>query len=188
MVDGFDMDGKPLMPTQRHGKVRHLLNDKKAKVVKKNPFTIKLLYDSTRYTQPVTLGVDAGSKHIGLSASTKDKELLAWDIQNRTDITELISIRRETRRARRNRKIRYRAPRFNNRVRTKHKGWHAPSVEHKIGTHLHCIQEVQKLLPVTRIVVETASFDTQKLKNPVISGTGYQNGDQKGFWNVHEYV
>ena len=77
---------------------------------------------------------------------------------------------------------------FNNRVRTKHKGWLAPSVEHKIGTHLHCIQEVQKILPVTRIVVETASFDTQKLKNPEISGTEYQNGDQKGFWNVREYV
>ncbi|MBF0578211.1 HNH endonuclease [Erysipelotrichaceae bacterium RD49] len=188
MVYVLDVDGKPLMPTQRHGKVRHLLNDKKAKVVKKNPFTIKLLYDSTRYTQPVTLGVDAGSKQIGLSASSEDKELLAWDVQNRTDITELISTRREARRARRNRKTRYRAPRFNNRVRTKHKGWLAPSVEHKIDTHLHCIEEVQKLLPVTRIVVETASFDTQKLKNPEISGTEYQNGDQKGFWNVREYV
>ncbi len=83
MVYVLDVDGKPLMPTERHGKVRHLLNDKKAKVVKKNPFTIKLLYDSTRYTQPVTLGVDAGAKHIGLSASSEDKELLAWDVQNR---------------------------------------------------------------------------------------------------------
>ncbi len=36
--------------------------------------------------------------------------------------------------------------------------------------------------------METASFDTQKLKNPDISGTEYQNGDQKGFWNVREYV
>ncbi len=148
MVYGLDVDGKPLMPTQRHGKVRYLLKARKAKVVKKNPCTIQLLYDSTRYTQPVTLGVDAGSKHIGLSASTKDKELLAWDVQIRTDVTENISTRREARHTRRNRKTRYRAPRFNNRVRTKHKGWLAPSVEHKIGIHLHCIQEVQKILPV----------------------------------------
>ena len=111
MVYVFDMDGRPLMPTQRHGKVRHLLKERKAKVVKKNPFTIKLLYDSTRSTQPVTLGVDAGSKPIGLSASSEDKELLAWDVQNRTDITELISTRREARHTRRNRKTRYRAPR-----------------------------------------------------------------------------
>ena len=117
---------------------------------------------------------------MGLSSSSEDKELLAWDVQNTTDITELISTRREARHTRRNRKTRYSAPRFNNRVRTKHKGWLAPSIEYKIDTHLHCIEEVQKLLPVTRIVVETASFNTQKLKNPDLSGTGYQNGDQKG--------
>ena len=157
-------------------------------MVKKTPFTIQLLYNSTRYTQPVALGVDAGSKHIGLSASTETKELLAWDVQCRTDIPELISTRREARRARRNRETRYSAPRFNNRMHSKHKGWLAPSVEHKIGTHLHCIKEVQKILPVTKIVVETASFDTQKLKNPEISGAEYQNGDQTGFWNVREYV
>ena len=188
MVYVLDIDGKPLMPTERHGKVRRLLKERKAKVVKKTPFTIQLLYNSTRYTQPVTLGVDAGSKHIGLSASTEDQELLAWDVQCRTDIPELISTRREARRARRSRKTRYRAPRFNNRVHSKHKGWLAPSVEHKIDTHLHCIKEVQKILPVTKIVVETASFDTQKLKNPEISGIEYQQGEQMGFWNVREYV
>ncbi len=100
MVYVLDIDGKPLMPTERHGKVRRLLKERKAKVVKKTPFTIQLLYNSTRYTQPVTLGVDAGSKHIGLSASTETKELLAWDVQCRTDIPELISTRREARRAR----------------------------------------------------------------------------------------
>ena len=73
-------DGKPLMPTKRFGKVRHLLKDKKAKAVRKDPFTIQLLYDSKTYIQPVTLGVDAGSRHIGLSASAKSQELLAWDV------------------------------------------------------------------------------------------------------------
>ncbi|WP_416347424.1 RRXRR domain-containing protein [Allobaculum sp. JKK-2023] len=38
------------MPTERHGKVRRLLKERKAKLVKKTPFTIQLLYDSTRYT------------------------------------------------------------------------------------------------------------------------------------------
>ena len=202
MVYVLDIDGKPLMPTERHGKVRRLLKERKAKVVNKTPFTIQLLYNSTRYTQPVTLGVDAGSKHIGLSASTETKELLAWDVQCRTDIPELISTRREARRARRNRKTRYRAPRFKNRARSKqnqdqsdqkddqseHRGWLAPSVEHKIDTHLNRIAAVQAILPVTKIVVETASFDTQKLKNPEISGIEYQQGEQMGFWNVREYV
>lgn len=67
--------GLPLMPTHRCGKVRHLLKDGKAKIVKRNPFTIQLLYKCKDQTQPITLGVDAGSKHIGLSASTTKEEL-----------------------------------------------------------------------------------------------------------------
>ena len=50
MVYVLDIDGKPLMPTERHGKVRRLLKERKAKVVKKTPLTIQLLYNSTRYT------------------------------------------------------------------------------------------------------------------------------------------
>ena len=38
-------DGQPFMPTSRFGKVRRLLRDKKAKVVSRCPFTIKLLYE-----------------------------------------------------------------------------------------------------------------------------------------------
>lgn len=44
MVYVLAQDGAPLMPTKRHGKVRHLLDDGKAKVVKRTPFTIQLLY------------------------------------------------------------------------------------------------------------------------------------------------
>ena len=75
MVYVLDINGQPLMPTTRHGKVRHLLKEKKAKVIKRCPFTIQLLYKSTPYTQPITLGVDAGSKHVGLSATTETKVL-----------------------------------------------------------------------------------------------------------------
>lgn len=44
MVYVQDINGKPLMPTTRHGKVRRLLKDKKAVVVNLCPFTIKLMY------------------------------------------------------------------------------------------------------------------------------------------------
>lgn len=176
------------MPTARHGKVKHLLRSGKAKVIRRCPFTIQLSYETSSYTQEVTLGVDAGSKTIGLSASTKTKELYAAEVILRNDIVELLSTRREFRRARRNRKTRYRKPRFNNRVKTKHKGWFAPSVEQRVQTHLTVVQKVMGILPVTKIVVETASFDIQKIKNPDIKGTDYQQGDQLGFWNVREYV
>ncbi|MFQ6072435.1 MAG: RRXRR domain-containing protein, partial [Methanosarcinales archaeon] len=61
-------NGKPLMPTERHGKVRRLLKTRLAKVVKKIPFTIKLLYATTEYIQPVTVGVDIGSSRVPISA------------------------------------------------------------------------------------------------------------------------
>ena len=175
------------MPTTP-AKARHLLRDGKAKVVRREPFTIQLTYVSGESTQPIVLGVDAGSKVIGLSASTEDEELYASEVYLRTDVSELLSDRLAFRMARRFRTTRYRKPRFLNRVRAKHKGWLAPSVEQKIGTHLRVIADVHKILPVSKIIIETASFDIQKIKNPEISGIEYQQGEQLGFWNVREYV
>lgn len=187
MVYVLSIDGQPLMPTDRHGKVRHLLKDGRAEVVKRCPFTIRLLYDSTHYTQDIVLGVDAGSKHIGLSGTTETKELYASDVELRNDIVDLISTRRQNRRFRRNRKTRYRKARFLNRLSDK-KDWLAPSIRQKVDTHMTVVSRVCKILPVTKIIVETASFDIQKIKDPDISGTGYQHGEQLDFWNVREYV
>lgn len=186
MVYVLNQNGQPLMPTKNYAKVRVLLKQGKAKVVNKCPFTIQLLYSSTNYTQKVTLGVDSGSKHIGVSAIIKDKVLFEADVELRNDIVDLLSTRRELRRSRRNRKTRYRKPRFNNRRRKD--GWLAPSVKQKIDSHLTMVSKVCKILPISNIVVEVASFDIQKIKNPTISGTDYQQGEQLDFWNVREYV
>ena len=188
MVYVLNEKGQPLMPTNRHGKVRHLLKEGKAKVIKRCPFTIQLLYSSTNYMQSITLGVDAGSKHIGLSATTETKELYASNIELRNDIVKLLSVRRQNRKTRRNRKTRYRKARFDNRISTKKQGWLAPSIRQKIETHLKVVDNIHKILPITKIIVETASFDIQKIKNPSIQGKEYQQGEQLDFWNVREYV
>ena len=188
-----NIDGQPLMPTERCGFVRRLLKNKKATVVKRCPFVVRLLYETTDVVQPVTLGVDAGSKMVGLSATTESKELYAAEIALRTDITSNLSSRREFRASRRNRKTRYRKPRFNNRVKSKHKGWLAPSVEAKINAHIQAVKSVRKILPVSHINIEVASFDTQLIQalnegRSAPEGTNYQHGEQLGFWNVREYV
>lgn len=187
MVYIQDIDGKPMMPTTRHGKVRRLLKDSKAVVVNTCPFTIKLMYKTSGYKQEIVLGVDAGTKHVGLSATTKSKELYSSEVILRSDIVELLSTRRELRRTRRNR-LRYRKPRFNNRIKSKRTGWVAPSVRHRIDAHIRVIDNICSTLPISRIIVEIAQFDTQKIKNPDISGNEYQEGDQLGFWNVREYI
>lgn len=186
MIYVLNQNGHPLMPTKNHAKVRILLKSKKAKVIRRCPFTIQLMYSSTNYTQSINLGVDAGSKHIGISATTKNKVLFESDVELRNDIVNLLSTRRQNRRTRRNHKTRYRKPRFDNRKRKD--GWLAPSVQNKVDTHLTVIRKVHVILPVSKIIVEAASFDIQKIKNPTISGTEYQQGSQLDFWNVREYV
>ena len=186
MVYVISKNGQPLMPTENYAKVRILLKNKQAKVIRRCPFTIQLEYNSTNYTQPINLGIDAGSKHIGISATTETKVLYEADVELRNDIVNLISTKRQNRRTRRSRKTRYRKARFNNRRRGK--GWLAPSVKQKIDTHLTVVTKVHQILPINKIIVETASFDIQKIKNPTIRGKQYQQGEQLDFWNVREYV
>lgn len=177
---------KALMPTERGGRIGYLLRHGKAHVVSRVPFVVQLNYESTTYTQEVSLGIDAGSKHVGASASTEKKELLAAQVELRSDVAKLLSTRRELRRTRRYRKTRYRKSRFDN--RRKKDGWLAPSVEQKVESHLKVIRLIHGLLPITKTTIEVGQFDAQKIKNPDISGEEYQQGEQMGFWNVREYV
>lgn len=186
MVYVLNIQGEPLMPC-KPAKARKLLNKNLAKIIKREPFTIQLLFECENEIQDITLGIDAGSKVIGVSATTDKKELFSAEIQLRNDIVDLLSTKRQNRRTRRNR-LRYRQPRFNNRVKSKHKGWLAPSIENKIYNHIKLVNKIHTVLPINKIIVETASFDIQKIKNPEINGKEYQEGEQLGFWNVRQYV
>ena len=193
MVYVLNKYGKPLMPTTRYGRVRRLLRKGLAIVADYRPFTIQLNYGTPNGVQEVSLGVDAGTKHVGFSATTKKKVLFEAELLLRSDIVEKLSIRREFRRTRRNRKTRYRKSRFLNRTKSKKPGWLAPSVQQKVDSHIHWISKICKFLPIKKITVETAQFDTQLLKArerglPLPQGTDYQKGEQLGFWNVREYV
>ena len=171
---------------------RRLLKQGKAKVIKQSPFTIQLLYATGETKQKVSLGIDSGSKTIGLSVTTEKQELFSAEFQLRTDIVDLLSTRRQNRRTRRNR-LRYRRCKFpNKRFQVsrfkKPNGWLAPSIENKINAHLRIIKELYELYPISNIIVEVASFDIQKIKNPDIQSKEYQQGEQLDFWNIREYV
>ena len=193
MVYVLNRYGNPLMPTNRYGRVRRLLRKGLAVAVDYRPFTIQLTYDTPNGVQEVSLGVDAGTKHVGFSATTKKKVLFEAELLLRSDIVDKLSTRREFRRTRRNRKTRYRKARFLNRTRTKKPGWLAPSVRQKVKCHIYWIRNICEFLPIKKITVETAQFDTQLLKAqeqglPLPQGTDYHKGEQLGFWNVREYV
>ena len=98
-------DGQPLMPTSRFGKVRRLLKNKKAKVVRSCPFTIKLLYEpESLVVQEVVLGQDTGSKHIGTACMANNKVLYQSEVMLRDDIKKKMDVRRTSRKRRRYKK------------------------------------------------------------------------------------
>lgn len=175
---------EPLMPTTQ-SKARKLLKSGKAKIYKREPFTIQLLYATGETKQEINLGIDAGSEFVGISATTKQEELFSAEYKLRNDIVDLLSTRRQNRRTRRGR-LRYRKTRFQN--RKKEKDWLAPSIQHKINSHINIVSMIHSILPISKIIVEVASFDIKKMQNPEISGKEYQEGNQLGFWNVREYV
>ena len=98
-----DKQGKPLMPTARFGHVRKLLKKDKAVAISNNPFTIRLKYDSTHYTQPVHEGIDTGRENIGDAASLGDgRNVFLADVKTgNKSIKKNMQLRREFRRERR---------------------------------------------------------------------------------------
>ena len=175
-------DGQPLMPTSRFGKVRRLLKDKKAKVASRCPFTIKLLYEpESLVVQEVVLGQDTGSKHIGTACISNDKVLYQSETTLRDNIKKKMDSRRAFRKNRRQRKTRYRKPRFLNRANSTKKDRLPPSVRSKVQSHIDEIEFCKKILPVSKIVLEVSQFDTALMKNPQliyekVKRWGYQKG------------
>ncbi len=183
-VLAINKDGRPLMPTTPR-KARVLLKSGKAKIVGRDPFTIQLIYGSTGYVQPVTLGIDAGYKTIGFSAITQKEELIGGEFNLLSSISERLTEKRKYRVQRRNR-LRHRAPRFDNRHRPA--GWLPPSIQHKFDAHVKLVERIKARLPISKVIIETASFDIQKINNPEIEGAEYQAGEQLGYHNLTAYI
>ena len=175
--------GQPLMPTTRFGKVRRLLRDKQAKVIRSCPFTIKLLYEpETSIVQEVVLGQDTGSKHVGTACVANGKSLYQSKVTLRDDIKTKMDRRRNARRNRRQRKTRYRKPRFLNRANSTKKDRLPPSVRSKVQAHVDEIEFCKKTLPISEMVFEVSQFDTALMKNPALINEKVRHwGYQKGF-------
>ena len=190
MVYVISASGKPIMPTTAR-KARILLKNGKAKCIRRTPFTIKLLYETTEYTQALTHGVDTGSAKIG-SAVSDEKGNIAYmsEIEIRNDIAEKMKQRSKYRRNRRNRKTRYRKARWLNRRNSIKTDRFSPTMTSKIDSHLKEVLFVKSILPITQLIVETATFDPHALKNPAVLQNKwlYQRGINYGFANTKAYV
>jgi hypothetical protein len=187
LVYVLNRHGKPLMPCIPPV-ARHLLKQEKAKVIRCDPFTIKLMHGSSGYKQEVVAGMDTGSKTVGCAAIANGKVVYQAEVVLRQDVSGKMQQRAMYRRSRRARKTRYRPARWRNRASMRAKGRLAPSIKSKVDSHLRERNFVESILPVRRWKVELAAFDIHRITNPDVSGVGYQSGKQKGFYNVKAYV
>ena len=187
LVYVLKQNGQPFMPTERFGKVRRLLKEKKAKVVRREPFTIRLLYEpETDVVQECYCGVDTGSKHVGVAVVGNDRVLYQSQTELRSDIKKKMNRKRASRRNRRNRKTRYRKPRFLNRRNSIREDKLPPSVKHKVQAHIDEIEFCKRILPVSNLILEVSQFDTALMKNPGLISEkvrhwGYQQGFNYGY-------
>lgn len=190
LVYVLDINGHPLMPTKRFGKVRRMLRDGQAKVVSREPFTIKLLYETkTNIIQDLTLGVDTGSSKIGCAVvDEKQNVLYLSEVEIRNDITKKMDRRRSFRQNRRSRKTRYRKVRFLNRKNSIKKDRYNPTLKSKFDSHVREIEFIKSILPISKLILEVGQFDTHKLKNPNVRGWGYQRGINYGFANSRAHA
>ena len=191
LVYVLDHHRKPLMPTTPV-KARILLRQGKAKVIRKLPFTIKLLQAmKTTYTQPLTNGIDTGSKTIGSAViDAKGNVIYLSEVEIRNDIAGIMKDRSKYRRNRRNRKTRYRQARWLNRKNSIKTNRFSPTMTSKINSHIKEINFVKSILPITKTILETATFDPHALKNPEVLTNKllYQQGINYGFANTKAYV
>lgn len=193
MVYVLNQDNTPLMPCS-NVIARLLLKQGKAKCIKRTPFTIKLLCQATDYTQNLTLGVDTGCSKIG-SAVVKDDGDVVYlsQVEIRNDISDKMKQRSKYRRNRRNRKTRYRKARWENRKNSIKNNRFSPTMTSKFNSHLKEINFINSILPITKTIIETATFDPHLMKNPKLYNEnyrkwGYQKGINYGFANTKEYV
>lgn len=181
----LNMRGNPLMPCNQR-KARILLKEGKAVIYKYNPFTIQLTYATGEAKQDCHIGIDTGSKHIGMAITSKDKVLFKGVIELRQDVKSNIDTKRIYRRSRRNRKTRYRKPRFLN--RRKSDKWLPPSLQNRIDHTFHWIDILCSLVPTPTLHIEVGKFDTVKMINPEINGIDYQHGQTYGFFDERYFV
>jgi 5-methylcytosine-specific restriction endonuclease McrA len=165
------------------------LNGGKAAVFRRFPFTIilkRVVEDNA--PSPLRLKIDPGSKKTGLAIINdhSGEVVFAAELEHRGQkIKADLESRRATRRGRRNRKNRYRKPRFLNRVRPK--GWLAPSLKSRVYNIETWVQKFRKLSNIQAISQELVRFDMQQMEKPEISGIEYQQGTLVGY-EVREYL
>ena len=170
---------------------RLLLKQNKAKCVQRTPFVIKLVNETTEYIQDITFGLDTASGTMGAAAVHENGDVFYLSqVEVRNDIASKMKARSKYRHNRRNRKTRYRKARWMHRGNSVKTDRFSPTMTSKIDTHLKEVAFVNSIIPISKIFIETGTFDPHALKNPelLLDKTLYQHGANYGFANTKAFV
>ena len=177
-------NSKPLMPTSP-GKAARLLKTKKAKVIKRCPFTIQLFGPCGESIQEIICGIDSGYENIGFCCVSEKKVIIIGEVKLEKMMKRRLDERRMYRRSRRN-KLWYRKPRFLNRATPK--GWLSPSTQRRFDTHIALIERLKKILPISKIIIEVAKFDIKKIDEIECKKTALQQNNFYNYTNIRNYI
>ena len=211
-------NGLGLMPTTP-AKARRLLQQKKAEIVYRQPFTIRLNYTTGCANELLRLGEDTGSQNIGFAIISEDRKLVLekdeYHLRSSMEKRSLLETKKQYRRGRRYRKVRYRHPKFrpatkrtyvekeikqnkymthwkketNSFQSSRQEGWLPPSIQSKLDHHVRLTRRYMKALPVdTKLRIEIGRFDVQHMKDPAVHGKMYQQGQMYEYENIKAYV
>ena len=198
-----------------------MLRDGKAAVYRKYPFTVIVKApEESAAPSPLRLKIDPGSRVTGLAIVNDAKAEIVWagELTHKgTQIKAALDKRRQLRRGRRSRNLRYRPARFDNRGRGHCHGCGRnpaknkdlcrpcaakpraergpvlaarrlpPSLMSRVHNTETWVKRLRAAFPITAISVERVRFDTQLMENPDISGVEYQQGELAGY-EVREYL
>ena len=129
--------------------------------------------------RPLRLKIDPGSKTTGFAVVTEATGEVVWaaELQHRGQlIKNALETRRSLRSGRRNRKTRYRPPRWSNRKRTgppvlssagevnQLGKWLAPSLQHRIEVIMTWVHRLRRYLPITAISQELVRLIRRRSK------------------------
>jgi 5-methylcytosine-specific restriction endonuclease McrA len=171
------------------GWARKLLSTGQAAVWRRFPFTIILKKEvGEAVTQPLRLKLDPGSTTTGIAIvnDASGEVVFAAELTHRgQQVNAALQNRRSVRRSRRQRKTRYRKPRFDN--RKKREGWLAPSLMSRVYNIETWVRRLLRVCPIAALSQELVKFDLQRMENPHIAGVEYQHGTLYGC-EVREYL
>ena len=196
MVTVLSNTRQKLMPTTSY-RARRLLKKGKATIYKYRPFTIILTGRSKGDVQEIEYKCDTGYKHIGVSICNQKQELVSCEFELLDGEPERHRDQKSYRKTRRNR-LRYRAPRFNNRKKKYKKNlvdgkYLAPSIKNKLQRHIDIFNMYYEVIPITSAVFEMGQFDIQIMQaleegKEVPVGTDYQHGERYQISTLREAV